>query len=73
MREILTDKQREILDIIKDFISKNGYSPSIREICKIANLSSTATVHAHLNNLKEKGYISCVDGKVRTIRIIKEF
>lgn len=67
----LTDKQRKILDIVKEFINKNGYSPSVREICKIANLNSPATVCTHLNNLKEKGYISWVDGKVRTIRVLE--
>ena len=67
----LTDKQREILDNIKSFINKNGYSPSIREICKIANLNSPATMYAHLNNLKEKGYISWIDGKARTIRVME--
>lgn len=67
----LTDKQRIILDIIKEFINKNGYCPSVREICKLADLNSPATVCSHLNNLKEKGYISWVNGKARTIRVLE--
>ena len=67
----LTDKQRDILDIIEKFIDENGYSPTIREIGKIAKLNSPATVYTHLTNLREKGYITYMDGKMRTIRILE--
>ena len=40
----MSEKQKEILEIIKTFIKKNGYSPTIREICKLANIKSTAGV-----------------------------
>ena len=68
---MITKKQKEILDIIKEFINKNGYSPTIREIGSIAKLNSPATVYAHLINLREKGYINYLDGKMRTIRILE--
>ena len=44
----MSEKQKEILEIIKTFIKKNGYSPTIREICKLANIKSTAAVHGHI-------------------------
>lgn len=53
----LTNKQESILIFIKKYIAKNGYSPTVREIAKAVNLSSPATVHAHLSNLIEKGFI----------------
>ena len=68
----LTEKQEFIFDCIKDFIKENEYSPSIRELCEIANLKSPASVFSHLVKLRDKGYITYVDGKNRTIRIIKE-
>lgn len=71
MKEILTEKQYEILNIIKDFIDKYGYSPTVREIGKIAGLNSPATVWVHLKHLKEKDYIYYAEGKMRTIRIIE--
>lgn len=71
MKEILTDKQENILNIIKEFINKYGYSPSVREIGKIAKLNSPATVFTHLKNLKNKGYITYVEGKMRTIRVLE--
>ena len=69
--KVLTDKQIEILNIIKDFVDEYGYSPTVREIGNIAGLSSSATVHFHLSNLKKKGYIKFAEGKMRTIRIIE--
>lgn len=53
----LTKRQEEILDYIKRFHAQNKYPPSIRQICTALNLSSPATVHVHINNLIEKGYL----------------
>lgn len=53
----LSSKQNEILTFIKKFIAENKYTPSVRDICKGVNLNSPATVHVHLTNLINKGYI----------------
>jgi len=53
----ITKKQEKILIFIKKYIAKNDYPPTIREIAKGINLSSPATVHAHLKNLIDKEYI----------------
>ena len=53
----LSNKQNEVLTFVKKFIAENKYTPSVRDICKGINLSSPATVHVHLNNLINKGYI----------------
>ena len=55
--EKLTKKQDEILDCIKEFIADHGFPPTVREICRIKNLSSPSTVQMHLNSLVDKGYI----------------
>lgn len=68
--EKLTDKQKNILQVIKQLIAKNGYPPTIREIGKKAKLSSPATIHFHLTKLEEKGYIKKGDNKNRTIEIL---
>lgn len=65
--EKLTSKQEFILNKIKIFIAKNGYSPSIRELCDLCGLSSTATIFVHLKNLINKGYITQSGKKFRTI------
>ena len=46
--EKLTDRQKDILDVIKQAIAKNGYPPTVREIGAKLNLSSSATTHFHL-------------------------
>ena len=67
--EKLTAKQEEILTVIKKFIAEKGYAPTIRELCKLCNLSSTATMFVHLKNLTNKGYISQTENKFRTIEL----
>ena len=67
--EKLTRKQDEILTNIKKFIAEYGYSPTIRELCEICDLSSTATMFVHLKNLVNKGYISQTESKFRTIEL----
>lgn len=66
----LSDKQIKILQFIKDEITLKGYPPSIREICKAVGLSSTSSVHAHLNTLEEKGFIKRGENKRRALELI---
>lgn len=65
--EKLTSKQEKILKTIKKFIAEKGYAPTIRELCKLCNLNSTATMFVHLKNLTKKGYINQTKSKFRTI------
>ena len=67
--EKLTTKQEKILNTIKKFIAEKGYAPTIRELCTLCNLSSTATMFVHLKNLTNKGYISQTESKFRTIEL----
>lgn len=53
----LTSKQNEIITFIKKYIAENNYPPSVRDIATGVNLKSPATVHVHLKNLMEKGYL----------------
>ena len=62
--EKLTKKQEEILTEIKKFLALKGYSPTIRELCNLCNLSSTATMFVHLKNLTNKGYINQTENKI---------
>ncbi len=66
----LTKRQEEILNFIKEYIVSHGYPPTIREICKAMDVSSPATVHAHLNNLEAKGFIKKEDTKNRAIELL---
>ena len=68
----ITDKQREILEYIKETILKNGYPPAVREICEAVRLKSTSSVHSHLEQLEKNGYIRRDPTKPRTIEIIDD-
>ncbi len=62
---MLSEKQENILDFIKKFIAEEGYPPTIREIQKSCNISSTSVVFYNINALKDKGYL---DRKIRKSR-----
>ena len=70
MKEELTLKQKETLTFIKKYIAKNGYSPSVREICEGMNLSSPATVFVHIKHLENKGYVRQASNKFRTLEVL---
>lgn len=61
--------QKKILEYIKQEILAKGYPPTVREIGEAMELSSTSTVHAHLNGLEAKGYIRRDPTKPRAIEI----
>jgi len=68
MPERLTKKQRAVLDYITGYIRDNGYAPSYREVGEYLGVSSTATVHEHIKNLEQKGYLTG-DGAARSIDV----
>ena len=51
----LEPKEQMIFDYIRDNIRRNGYSPSIRDICTALDIKSTSTVHTCLERLEKKG------------------
>lgn len=70
MYEDLTQKQIEILLYIKSEIQRQGYPPSVRDICKGVGLKSTSTVHSYLEKIESKGYIRKDPTKPRAIEIL---
>lgn len=66
----LTKRQREILDYLNDFIQQHGYAPSLEEIGRRFQLSSLATVHKHLTNLQEKGFIRRAWNRSRSVELV---
>jgi repressor LexA len=66
----LTDRQREILDFIKAEMRRKGYPPTVRDIGQAVGLSSSSTVHSHLNALEAKGLIKRDPSKPRALEVI---
>ena len=67
--ELLTDREKKVLDYLIKTIDRDGYAPSVRDIQHDLSIASTCTVHSTLAQLEMKGYIQKENGKSRTIRI----
>lgn len=72
MADILTNKQQAVYDFVRKEIKRNGYAPTVREIGDGIGISSTSTVHAHLESLQRKGYIKRFPSKNRMIEILED-
>lgn len=59
-----------VYNFIVEFIKKNGYAPSVREICTGTDLSSTSSVYAHLLKLEGEGKIEMKKKSTRAIKVI---
>lgn len=66
----LSSRQIAILEFIKQEIRTKGYPPSVREIGEAVGLSSSSTVHGHLAQLEDKGYIRRDPTKPRAIEVL---
>lgn len=51
------NKQLAVLNYIHKAVTEHGYPPTVREICSAVGLSSTSTVHGHINRLIEGGFL----------------
>ncbi|MBR2122445.1 MAG: transcriptional repressor LexA [Lachnospiraceae bacterium] len=68
----ITEKQKEILEYIKEIILSRGYPPTVREICEKVSLKSTSSVHSHLETLEKNGFIRRDPTKPRAIEIVDD-
>ena len=66
---MLTKKQKEVLDYIKQFTEKEGYAPTLEEIQEHFDLASVSTAHYYVEKLQEEGYLSKVSHASRAIQL----
>ncbi|MCZ7614505.1 MAG: hypothetical protein M5T52_13475 [Ignavibacteriaceae bacterium] len=71
MKNKLTDRQEEILTFIRQFTNEAGYPPTLREIARNFQISSTFGVKRHLDALVKKGFINIESNASRGISFIK--
>ncbi|XTZ10341.1 MAG: transcriptional repressor LexA [cyanobacterium endosymbiont of Rhopalodia yunnanensis] len=69
--ESLTPAQQELFDWLVEYIDKTQYAPSIRQMMHAMHLRSPAPVQSRLEKLRNKGYIDWIEGKARTIQILR--
>jgi repressor LexA len=68
----LTKRQQEIFEFIKQYSSRHGYPPTVRDIGKAIGLTSSSTVHAHLANLEKLGLVRRDPTKPRALELLGE-
>jgi repressor LexA len=68
----LTDRQAEILEVLRGFVAEHGRPPSRPELAKMLGIASTNGVFKHLEALARKGAIELVPNAARGIRIVAE-
>lgn len=67
---VLSKMQQKIYDFIADFIRRQGYPPSVREIGDAVGLKSPSTVHFHLKHMEELGVLQKNAGKGRAMTLV---
>ena len=69
---MLTKKQKELLNYIQKFQSKNGVTPSYEEMKSALNLKSKSGIHILVIALEERGFVKRLAHKARALEIIKD-
>src|SRR5579864_8578262 len=70
LNDQLTERQTKILDYIRYVTRVRSYPPSVREIGEAVGLSSSSTVHNHMNQLERRGLIKRDPSKSRTVQLV---
>jgi SOS regulatory protein LexA len=70
--DLISGKQREILEVIRKALLRDGQAPTVREIGKSTGLRSSCSVQKHLNQLEAKGYIKRDPYKYRSIELLQD-
>ena len=69
---MLTKKQKELFDYLKNYISSNQISPSFEEMKSAVNLKSKSGIHRLITSLEERGFIKRLKHKARAMEIINK-
>ena len=72
LNDELTERQAKILEYIRYVTRVRNYPPSVREIGEAVGLSSSSTVHNHLNQLERRGLIRRDPSKSRTVQLVAD-
>ena len=72
MPATLYPRERALLDFITQFIQRYGFAPTLKEIGESMGISSPATVHEHIDRLRQKGFIKKLDGTARGLEVMTD-
>jgi repressor LexA len=66
----LTPRQRRVLEVIREWVERRGYPPSVREIGEAVGLTSTSSVAHQLRALERKGYLRRDPNRPRAVGVL---
>src|SRR4030081_3750393 len=69
----LTQRQKQVLDFLVEFVDKNGYNPSYEEIAGGMNLASLATLHKHMAALEANHYVRRSFNQSRSLEVSAKY
>lgn len=72
MAQVIYKRQKQILDFLEKYMTKNGHAPTLVMIAKHLQVRSLATIHEHLQTLEKKGLIKRIGGLARSIELIDQ-
>ncbi len=64
LSKVLTDKQKKVLEAIENYFLAYGYSPTIRQLGKLLDMTNPSAVFKHIVSLEKKGYLKREKGGV---------
>lgn len=73
MPPTLYNRERQLLEFITQFIQRYGYAPTLKEIGEALSMGSPATVHEHVDRLRQKGFLRKLDGTARGIEVVEQY
>ena len=68
--ESLTVRQKQVLEVIRAWVTRFGYPPSVREIGEAVGLTSTSSVSHQLRALQRKGYLRRDANRPRAVGVL---
>ncbi len=68
----LTQKEKDVYEYINECLERDGYAPSVRDICAAVGIKSTSSVHEYLRRLETKGYIRKSSGRSRALSLVND-
>ncbi len=68
--ENLKERERKILEFMKNEVRTKGYPPTVREICAAIGIKSTSTAHKDIANLVRYGYLKKDPSKPRALMVV---
>ncbi len=68
----ITERKKQILEFIEEFQTREGFPPSLMEICEALGLVSKGSLHKHIRGLVEEGFLASAPGKKRAWKLTEQ-